>query len=155
MSACDICVYTDRHGHWPDLSVIHCDECHASWTGVNRQHCTVCHETFSSPNSAGLAHDGEGCFDPESVGLHLNDRGIWSRPGPGEWVAKRESGRVPKRRFRLPRGGKSASESRPQAPRSTSKPTVPIGIPDAPQGWGRIEELPDPEWVAEYRARIR
>ncbi len=59
-------------------------KCGKSWTGESRCHCASCHQTFSNVTHFDKHRKSYKCVDPQSVGLELNERNIWTRPGTKE-----------------------------------------------------------------------
>lgn len=59
--------------------------CTQGWSPGRRCHCMVCGENFTVvANFDKHRKDGQ-CLPPESIGMVLNERGIWAKPGEREF----------------------------------------------------------------------
>ena len=90
-SACLVCAFATKHGHWP-MKGTHCRDCHRSWTSHAQAHCVRCHEQFAS-NGTAERHWGRGGEhrDPVVAGLVAHDEAygtVWRRPGDAGWQPK-------------------------------------------------------------------
>jgi hypothetical protein len=67
--------------------------CTAGWSGTRKCHCKSCGANFSSITNFDKHRPSGACLSPTSVGLVLNDRAIYIKPGEVDLAERLQAGK--------------------------------------------------------------